>query len=223
MGLRTTYYLASDRSKKYTLTDMDILWLARSLWGEGGNPIGRREASAVAWCMMNRFLMWPKGRWRTFTEFMRAFSQPINPLWTDPTSSKCIAHPEACTSDRIARRRRIQGAAWDDLPFSAKLYATGFAQGNLFQVLPDDVVDFAACKVVRNQGKVGIDVGGNCFLRKHETDMNWLKGPVLHRVEPGATPVPGTYPGPEIPTWGYGAIFAWLTLTGWAVLRLFKK
>lgn len=220
MGLRVTYYLASDPSRKYTLTDGDILWLARALYGEAGDPISRRSASAIAWCLINRYLMWGSDFWegKSFTEFMRAFSQPINPIWTDPNSSKCLGQPKDCTPERIARRRMIQGAAWEDLPYSAKLYATTFAQGDLFQVLPNDIVDFSSCKRIER----GIDVGGNCFLSKSETNASWKTGPVLYRVDPDATPVPSTYPGTQFSLITYVAIGAWLTLTGWAVLKLLK-
>jgi hypothetical protein len=68
------------------MTNEDISWMARSMWGEAGED--RKHCAAVAWTEMNRYLLNP-GRFgaTTFTSAIRGFSQPVNPKWARGGSS----------------------------------------------------------------------------------------------------------------------------------------
>ena len=41
----------------YELTEADTQMLAKSLWGENNEEMTEEAAGAVAWAMMNRFLL----------------------------------------------------------------------------------------------------------------------------------------------------------------------
>jgi len=67
---------------KYNFNDGDLLWAARSARCESSNL---REMEAVLWTMLNRFVARKiKGvePTDTFGEFIRTFSQPVNPRYT---------------------------------------------------------------------------------------------------------------------------------------------
>jgi len=61
------------------LDKADIEWTARMLYGEaGGDCHLDGEGAAVLWTMINRYAMlFPL--YKSFTQFIRAYSQPINP------------------------------------------------------------------------------------------------------------------------------------------------
>jgi len=79
------------------LTGDDLLWAVRMLVGEAGSdPARATEWAAILWTMANR---WASCRFRcpkTYTEFIRTFSRPINPKWwpDQPTGmNPAIDHP----------------------------------------------------------------------------------------------------------------------------------
>lgn len=219
---RARFYRTHDQ-RSYILSDEDIEWLARALWGECGAVPTKKEAGAVAWTMFLRFFRWPGSRWSSFQKLIRAFSQPVNPLWIDPDGGKCLTYPQYCTPTHIARRRKITYTPWLEVPFSCKNFAWMFAAGFLDSPLSQDYVDFASTpKAV----KYGYPIDGNYFLtvqnlRDYYNDStNWIPGEV--GVEKGV--------GPELPaffrpTWGgweYALLAAWgalLTWLGWTYFR----
>ncbi len=166
----------SDRS--YTLDDRDVLWLAKSLARETRDELGR---AACAYTMLQRFLRWTGKRWESFYDLIRAFSQPVNPIWADPESAKCRQYPEACEESRIERRRITQAWKWDEIPQGARDVAVAFAAGHLANPTPD-AVDFASVGLVRRQGKTGTTIGGNTFLDAEQANGPWRSGRVT--VEP---------------------------------------
>jgi len=176
-------YRYEDNSKSYTLTDDDVLWLAKALAGEGGygKHLGRAEASALAWTMFLRFFRWGN-KWRSFKSLIRKFSQPTNPAWLNPNGAKCKANPDHCTPARIARRKEIQGWTWDQIPMSARMYATMFAEGGLKQELGQQFVNFATNKTARESGYF---FKTHYFLTdKQDSGIRWTNKKVVVDIDP---------------------------------------
>lgn len=106
---------------EYHLTDLDIAWLARSMWGEGANT--REMASVHAWGAFNRFMLNPAfhtGKFKDcFWRYILFFSQPVNPIWRR-TGAMCKiggVHygQDICSEVRLANR--------DQKAFSANISA----------------------------------------------------------------------------------------------------
>lgn len=146
----------------YRLTAADRLWLGRALVGEtGGND--RRAAAAVAWSMINRFMLKnrrPNGtmKWSSFTNLLRAYCQPLNPAWSTPGQGKCAQRPDMCTDRHIQRRRATQAMSWDSLPYVTRRAVEDFSSGMLENPV-GGAVDFAA---YRFNGAT-VNIGGNWF------------------------------------------------------------
>jgi hypothetical protein len=122
----------------YTFTQSDLLWLARSLWGEvsgsstaWSTPVTRRAGAAVAWSYANNYMTVGNKRQRfpTFGRFIQAYSQAVSPAWSDPNSSKCQRSPRMCTPSLIERRRARRAKSWDSMPAALQEFVTSFAQG----------------------------------------------------------------------------------------------
>jgi len=161
--------------KSYAMTREDVHWLAKSLWGECEAET-ERHCGAVAWTMMRRW-MTRRGRklWSDFTDFMRAFSEPVDPdeVYRD-------------------RPRKIQGWTWAEIPKEAREYAIAFAEGRLSDPLPWSV-NFAAQSLARKKGFTGTAVGRgpkNVFIDK-KTDA-WVSDWVYW---PGTLEILGGVPG----------------------------
>ena len=92
-------------SGSYRVTPSDRLWLLRAVQSESNKPDDRRR---VAETLVNRFV-YLKSRgttaYPTLTSFVRAYAQPINPLWQSTSTSKCRSNPRYCTAAMIAKRR----------------------------------------------------------------------------------------------------------------------
>jgi len=58
----------------YRLSADDVLWAARSVVYEGGDP------AATLWTLTQRWYM-ARANYPSFGVFVRAFSQPVNPDW----------------------------------------------------------------------------------------------------------------------------------------------
>lgn len=67
----------------YPITDEDLLWLARAVKYEG-DPT---TYAATAWTLAQRYAL-VRSTYPTFAALIRAYAQPINPLWSR-TGSKC--------------------------------------------------------------------------------------------------------------------------------------
>lgn len=129
---------------QYYLTDDDLLWLARAVWGESGEH--ERDGAAVAWAMaQNHALLVGRSRPRfsTFGALLRAYCQPINPRFATPTSSGCIERPSHCTERLLARRRMITNAPWSRIPQSVRDLVASFSRGTLENPVPG-MTDWAA-------------------------------------------------------------------------------
>jgi hypothetical protein len=149
----------------YTLTDDDLLWLARAIKGEAEESV--RGGSAVAWAMAQNYMTTgPGGGPRfaalpTFAALLRAYCQPINPAWMDPNGAKCRQRPQACTARHLSRRRRISSMPWDAFSQSIKNIVQQFAAGTLPNEIPG-LTDWATPR----WGADNVEIDGNFFGAK---------------------------------------------------------
>lgn len=127
------------------LTEEDLIWLARAVHGEGGDP------ATVIWALASRwvFLRLYQGldAYPTFTSFIRAYSQPVNPRWL---RGGAFCQPggrghgtAACSTTRTRRRARIQAMPLDQIPYDDAAPVVEFFRGRLENVYPG-VTDFRA-------------------------------------------------------------------------------
>jgi len=175
--------------KGYQLTNDDIEWLARSMWGEASSTTGR---IAVAWSHINRFLLinyrWMQEGW-SFKKYMQNHSQPINPRWRRDgdfckpggicfTTRDCAKH---CTENLLKRRDKFQLAS---VPATMMQLAQEFADGQHPSPFTEPTYDFAACWLVRKQNRpnTGIEIGGNCHL-------------IYSSLKPGSKEIKAVVPG----------------------------
>lgn len=116
MGNITRFGSIELNGKTLVTTDkVDIEWTARMLYGEAGADCAfDREGSAVLWTMINRFAMlYPM--YKTFTSFIRAYSQPINPaFYNGGSKDKDPGHVD----DRELRREAIAKMILKNFPQS---------------------------------------------------------------------------------------------------------
>jgi hypothetical protein len=125
---------------EYSLSDLDIAWLARSLKGEG---ISNREMASIhSWILLNRFLLLKKP-FGSFWRYILFFSQPINPRWRR-TGEFCKVggkyyntlykkgpnkgKKQYCSEKQLKRRDEL---AFDPIPTDGQAYAEEFAAGIL--------------------------------------------------------------------------------------------
>ena len=99
----------------YRVTPGDRLWLLRAVQAESNKPDDRKR---VAETLVNRFV-YLKSRgstaYSTLTAFVRAYAQPINPLWQSTSTSKCRSNPRFCTAAMIDKRRAArERSVFDD-------------------------------------------------------------------------------------------------------------
>ncbi len=207
-------------TRGYQLTSEDVLWLARAFVGEAGEDCTRKEASALFWCWMDRFML-VNGRWLTegwsFAALLRAHSQPINPLWADANTSLCLAHPEACTSEKLARRAYIRSLSVSKLQsLGAYQRALEAQEGTLERAVGSATYDFAACSLTAKQGRPcpGISIGGNCFLTYECLKEDEKKSIIAGEVKIGTSTK-------TLGISALGVIFGAVVL--WAAWTLYKK
>jgi hypothetical protein len=127
----------------YRITPDDLLWLARSVEYEGGDPV------ATAWTYAQRMASF---RPSSLAALVRAHSQPINPTWDEATDANCVANPERCTPAALARRAEAASAPWSSLSVGPML--ARWAQAQIPNPVPR-ATDFADATVSSN------------FLRNH--------------------------------------------------------
>jgi hypothetical protein len=125
------------------ITPGEWLWFARSLNHEGAPMEGN------AWTMLQRFaFMYP--RFKKFGDFVRAFSQPVNPKFY-PDGSKHLEWMAAATTDerradltrRAERRLRFAREGWSDISPRVKITLAKILAGELPSPVPG-AIDFAA-------------------------------------------------------------------------------
>ena len=132
------------RALDYQLTREDVTWAAKMAAYEG-------DPEEVLWTMVQRFtLTYPGQRWGSFTEFIRKFSQPINPDWYRG-GVHCSSGGKGrgtlyCSEEKLARREHLEQMSWSELeaerPEAVRI-TLKWAQGGLRNPVPK-AVNFAA-------------------------------------------------------------------------------
>ncbi len=185
----------------YTLTPKDKLWAARMIQGEG--PVG--DSAAVLWTMTQLFT--PAGqrakygrpdRFRSFTELIKAYSQPINPRWLRtgdfcrPGGSR--SGTSACDETRLRRREVLATMPYASVDPAKRAVVKRWMSGSLANPVPG-AYEFAHSSVLSQSridslGLVGRSRMGNLFLGSRanlpSTTMGGAAGGIL-LVAGGAT------------------------------------
>jgi len=150
---------------RYRLTNSDLLWLARAVWGEAGTQT--TGGAAVIWAMAqyHATVMKRDGTRPAFSSLealLRAYCQPINPMWASLDASGCQRRPSHCTERQLARRRQITNASWDQIPASVRSLVQRFAAGTLSNPVPG-ATDWGAFDwQARSQTRI-VNIRGNRF------------------------------------------------------------
>lgn len=177
----------------YRLTDDDVLWAGRMVDGEGDS-----DAALVLWSMTQRFggLV----RRGSFARFIRAYSQPINPIWLRngvccaPGATGCPARPsrsfygeDPCSESRLVRRERMASLPWPQLPAGVRRDVLRWANAKMSNPVPR-AVDFAAPFLVqRKMARPGNELelikrGRNWFLAKG-VSRGWDRNHVVMELD----------------------------------------
>lgn len=153
----------------YQLTSEDILWTARMAQFEGGTSV-----PSTLWTVTQRFIYTQNalkkalGHPPTFTEFLRAFSQPINPRWESMDAPKCKQYPERCTEAQLRRRLRARTIQWEELNSTIRATVLKWSGARLSNPVPRSV-DFADARVSQyfldhNPGSIVVKKAGNWHI-----------------------------------------------------------
>jgi len=129
--------------RSLVIRDNDLIWIARMVVGEGGYQVEEDAASALMWAMAHRYLLHPKqSNWPNFTALLKAFAQPINPIWdgnpnNQSGTDKCepggqYYGTDHCSPSRLARRKKMANMAWEDIPLRVRNWVVEFQNGVLF-------------------------------------------------------------------------------------------
>ena len=212
-------------SWRYALTDRDVLWAGRMVQGETNARAGRADdALAVLWTMTQLFSpagqrdKYGRQRFGDFTSLLRAYSQPINPLWLGDgmfcRPGGRAAGTEACAADRLARRARLQQTPWNELDVELRQVVLDWAAGRTENPVPG-AVEFAAESVAasflaRNPGAVRVARIHNTFVATGGS-RGWSVLPVIRVVPPTRAAV---MPAAMLSLAAAGAFLAWLWTRG---------
>jgi hypothetical protein len=137
--------LRADKMQPYTVTDNDVLWLARAVEAEG--PI----QSQVAGALVNGFCFQrSRGQTRDLTSHVRAYAQPVNPRWyalgdlfLKDVAGKSEAARKLATA-AADRRERVHSTRGT---FSAGTHAAVIAALNGRAEIPSNATDYAAAHI----------------------------------------------------------------------------
>jgi len=158
-------------SDPYLITQDDALWLIRAIWGEVNRSNDGWEtaavqsgAAAVMWALANNYMTVGQKRrlYPTFGQYIQAYCQPINPIWSSAGASGCQRNPSACTADRLAFRQALRSKPWAQFPPGAQALVTTFVAGGLRNPIGRRT-DWAAA----GEGRVtadAVNVAGNVFI-----------------------------------------------------------
>lgn len=145
------------------------LWLARMLYGECGDDCTRQHASAVLWSITNRYLL-HKSRfksvsWDSLVKLVRAFSQPLNPLWA--RGGKLATFYES-PERQLKRREKMANLQWHNIPHNIVSHLSAFITGDLeYPDVPVDdkrISNWGSYKTVSKTYTNGYWLDGNYFF-----------------------------------------------------------
>lgn len=171
------------QNKETIIDDNTALWLARMLWGEGGYKCSEKKCSCLLWAIMNRWNLWPGRKYyKTFVKLIRAFSQPINPIWQKGgTMAEKYKNKPAGSIQRLKRRAFVSTLTWKKLEKKAPQIVKAvkeFQKGTLF---PADVLTTIPKARISNWASLpstptkyphGLDIDGDWFFE----DESLIKG-----------------------------------------------
>jgi len=184
------------RGTRYTLTDQDVLWAARSAQWEGPPA----ETAAILWTMTQGFARRRDagGRFRSesFGGYVRGFSQPVNPLWMRD-GEKCrpggpYAGQDVCAPVRLDRRDQAVRMTWEEINPEKRAIIQRWVAGSLPNPVPR-AVDFGSASLVnsriasgRTQPSQIVLRGSNIYITEYGSE-GWLPGHVrMSRSAAGA-------------------------------------
>lgn len=150
------YFTAERTTWTYTLTDEDIEWTLRMIYGESGNDL--LDGACVLWCMTQRLCSLRETyKNKNFTNLIRAYSQPINPLWyREGRLAKVYAHTMAATELKFKRREKIRDMKLSEIPVGIHKLVELWSEAKLPNPVPK-AVHFATPGVAsKHKGTPGI-------------------------------------------------------------------
>jgi hypothetical protein len=190
MPTRAVFARTSDGAV-YEMTDKDVDFMARALWGEKHRPsCPENEASAILWTWLQRFMLWPgkeanglgMKRWGKLWKMIRSHSQPVNPIWRRD-GSRCKPGGEYygkknCAEANLRWRDKMAYTPMSRTPIRMREYAERMAAGDLPNLGSDKFVDFASTKYAKAHG-YQITPKGEHFLDKQwGKPKGWKAGTV---------------------------------------------
>lgn len=151
--------------QRWHFHDTDKVWAARMVVGESGTS-DMHAGAAVLWALAQRWVTKAGFQNMSFTSLMRAFSQPINPIWSSIGGSGCQRSPAQCSMEALARRQTIQSTSWSRIPAAVRTLVEDFFVGRVANPVPG-YNNFAAAGHVSgsNSELPAVTIGGNTFVR----------------------------------------------------------
>ncbi len=141
----------------------DALWLAKMIHGETGGRPTEEDADAMLWSIAQRTLL-PFWRDKSIERLTRAYSQPINEMWTK-TGRKCKKFHKTnfkgkvksnCSLKLVNRRAKFIKMEWSDIAPLARESVLEFSKGRTKNPVIGSVGWFAP-NVWKGREKKGIN------------------------------------------------------------------
>lgn len=153
------------QGRRWSFHETDKVWAARMVVGESGTS-NMQAGAAVLWAVAQRWVTKPQFQGMSFTSVMRAFSQPINPIWSSPSGSGCQQRPDMCSQTALSNRARIQSTPWSSIPMSVQQLVEEFFSGRVANPIPG-YNNFAASWATSGGSSElpAVAIGGNTFMR----------------------------------------------------------
>lgn len=127
------------------LTWNDLLWAARMLWGEAKEEAATVHGAAILWTQAQAIVA--LNYKKSFTDYIRSHSQPINPKWA-ANGEFCLPGGKGygtvhCSPKRLRRREQITNLSWENIDDSIKKLVVDWAKGKIANPVPR-ATDFAS-------------------------------------------------------------------------------
>lgn len=172
------------KPRQWIVDESTLLWLARMFVGEGGHDCYEHKARIMFYAILNRWMFWDKKRkFKTFLNLIRAFSQPINPLWQLGGKLAIKYHnTEFASPERLKRRAYICQLDWCEISLTLREVCDTIRFGYPFYNLPDKIYEipkprltnWASLPSTPKKYPWGIDIDGDWFFE----DKNILNGTI---------------------------------------------
>jgi hypothetical protein len=131
-------------SFSYQFTPEDVVWTARFLTGEAGGTDDLKN-QAILWAMFNRYALLTHRYYKTFHQFLRAYSTPLQPVlrnWRaakrhmrkpsfEPTGGFYDAPNDQIPKGQLKQFLELQKRPWHELLPGARSLATRALSGNV--------------------------------------------------------------------------------------------